>query len=49
MPYAVGDATIHDVPLDPEKPLTFTRALKYVATNVKWLLPWAARARRGQL
>jgi beclin len=47
IPYRIADGKINDVTVDVERPVTWTRAMKYLLTNLKWLTAWAAAWKRG--
>jgi beclin len=49
IPYRIADGKINDVTVDVERPVTWTRAMKYLLTNLKWLTAWAAAWRRGSV
>jgi hypothetical protein len=45
LPYVVADGKVHGVPVVFDKEAVWTRAMKYLLTDLKWILSWAtARA-----
>ena len=47
LPYRVTDSRVNDLSVDFDRPIVWTRAMKCLLTDVKWLLSWATRWRRG--
>ena len=46
LPYKITESRVHDLPVDMDRPVLWTRAMKYMLTNLKWLLVWASKWRR---
>lgn len=47
LPYKITEVKVADITVDLDKPLQWTRAMKFMLTNLKWLLSWACKWRRG--
>lgn len=45
LPYVVADFKVHGIPIVFDKEMQWTRAMKYLLTNLKWVLSWATTSR----
>ncbi len=41
LPYEVIDGKVNGLPIVFDKELVWTRAMKYLLTNLKWILSWS--------
>ena len=41
LPYDVVDCKVNGLPITYEKEVVWTRAMKYLLTNLKWILSWS--------
>jgi beclin 1 len=43
LPFSITGTEVNGLPVTHNKDVQWTRAMKYLVTDVKWLLSWASR------